>query len=480
MRRWAVLTSVVVLLFVAFLAVPLPSLGPAVEAPLDLSAPASAAADNSLDRDRFLQLPLTFVLNRGQVPGEVSYYIQGSDKNVYFNPSGVTYLLEGEAADGSGRGPYALRLEYLAANPQVTVEGADPASTRISYFRGPKESWQTNLPTFSSLVYSELWPGIDLRYSGTVSHLKYEFVVAPGTDPALIRLVFHGATELRLNEQGQLEVVTPAGVLTDEVPYAYQQVEGQEVPVDVRYDFEPRRAGGLDGLAYGFQLGDYDPSLPLIIDPASLLYCGYIGGAGNDEATGIAVDSLGYAYVTGYTYSITGFPISGTGWLSSTILSGGADAFVAKVDRNGKYLDYCGYLGGVEDEWAYDIAVDSAGSAYIVGWTESAEDTFPVTVGPGLVYGGGQDAFVAKLDPSGTSLSYCGYIGGASFDVGEGIAVDASGHAYIAGGTNSEAATFPVGGTSWPGSTANNGGAVDAFVAKVNPSGSALIWCGFL
>ncbi|HOU25082.1 MAG TPA: hypothetical protein PLN42_12670, partial [Anaerolineae bacterium] len=151
MRRWAVLTSVVVLLFVAFLAVPLPSLGPAVEAPLDLSAPASAAADNSLDRDRFLQLPLTFVLNRGQVPGEVSYYIQGSDKNVYFNPSGVTYLLEGEAADGSGRGPYALRLEYLAANPQVTVEGADPASTRISYFRGPKESWQTNLPTFSSL-----------------------------------------------------------------------------------------------------------------------------------------------------------------------------------------------------------------------------------------------------------------------------------------------------------------------------------------
>jgi hypothetical protein len=183
-------------------------------------------------------------------------------------------------------------------------------------------------------------------------------------------------------------------------------------------------------------------------------------------ASGIAIDSAGSIYVSGHTSSSAAtFPVK-VG--PSLIYTGGG--YVAKVEASGAGLVYCGYISGT---WWTNIAVDSAGSAYVTG---SANADLPVTVGPDLTYNDGDDAFVAKVDPSGAALLYCGYIGGSGSDSGADIAVDDSGHAYVVGSTTSTEATFPV--VTGPDLTHNGG--IDGFIAKVNPSGTALMDCGYI
>ncbi len=208
----------------------------------------------------------------------------------------------------------------------------------------------------------------------------------------------------------------------------------------------------------------------------TLVYCGYIGGNDEDQGNGIAVDSSGNAYVTGYTYSTQAtFPV--TVGPDLTFNSPGlSDAFVAKVNAAGTALVYCGYIGGSDDDFGNAIAVDSSGNAYVTGQTYSTEATFPETVGPDLTSNGLSDAFVAKVNAAGTALVYCGYIGGSNDDQGNGIAVDGSGNAYVTGFTASTQATFPV--TVGPDLTSN--GLDDAFVAKVNAGGTALAYCGYI
>jgi len=207
----------------------------------------------------------------------------------------------------------------------------------------------------------------------------------------------------------------------------------------------------------------------------ALSYCGYIGGSGEDNGYGIAVDGSGNAYVIGRTWSTeTTFPVIVGPDLTH---NGGWDVFVARVSASGTgLLSYCGYIGGSDDDFGYGIAVDGSGNAYVTGRTSSTKTTFPVIVGPDLTENGGRDAFVAKVNASGTALPFCGYIAGSSWDYGYGIAVDGLGNAYVTGYTYSTEATFPV--TVGPDLTHN--GIYDAFVAKVNASGTALIYCGYI
>jgi hypothetical protein len=204
----------------------------------------------------------------------------------------------------------------------------------------------------------------------------------------------------------------------------------------------------------------------------ALDYAGYIGGTGNDSGRGIAVDSAGNAYVVGQTTSSqTSFPVAVGPDLT---FNGGTDAFVAKVNSAGTALDYAGYIGGVNNDFGLGIAVDGSGNAYVVGQTQSSETSFPVTIGPDLNYNGGFDAFVAKVNAAGTALDYAGYIGGEANDLGFGIAVDASGNAYVTGSTASS--TFPA--TVGPYLTPN--GLDDAFVAKVKSDGTGLEYAGYI
>ncbi len=425
----------------------------------------------SLLKAAFGKLPIYFVENQGVHPEEVLYYVQGADKTLLFTKDGITFRLKGKDRD------WIVKLDFVGANPDVNPRGEDRQEAVFSYFKGPEKDWKTGLPTFAKVVYEDLWPGIDLVYMGTVNRMKYEFLVEPGADPGEIRLAYRGTTSVILTERGALRVGTPVSGFEDAPPVAYQEMCGKRLPVELTYDLES------DGVCYGFHLGDYDAMRPLVIDPAILVYCGYVGGGDYEDNYGVAVDSKGNAYVTGETESnetTHQFPVAVGPILK---YSGNSDAYVAKIDRSGKGLVYCGYIGGTDYELGEGIAVDAQGNACVVGHTESNETTegFPVKGGPDLTFNGptsgGGDAFVAKIDPSGKTLVYCGYIGGALDDYPYALAVDLSGGVYVAGNTVSTEATFPV--KVGPDLT-YNGGTNDAFVAKVNPAGTALDYCGYI
>ena len=301
--------------------------------PLLAHKPSSAAETPAANKpqvvETFGKLPLYFIENQGQLDPRAAYYIQGGDKSIYFTGHGVTFALT-DAGDGAGdekpsseallhpasyRGMggakehgsqreaerWVVKLDFVNANPDVRPVGQEPTAAGISYFKGPREEWTTGLPTYASLVYRDLWPGIDLVYTGTGSRLKYTFLVQPGADPNQIKLAYRGASAVRINAAGQLEVSTPLGGFQEDKPYVYQEVEGQRLEVAAAYSLESEAS---DGVQFGFRL---DPCLRPAEGAA-----GYIGGSsGNQVGLGIAVDSTGNAYVTGFTDSTEAtFPVT--------------------------------------------------------------------------------------------------------------------------------------------------------------------------
>ena len=445
-------------------------------------------------QEAYGKLPLYFIENKGQVDSRVAFYVQGADTTLYFTREGVTFGLTGEQGCGGGScfaknlsgpqpiGRWAVKLDFVGANPTATVKGEAATSAKISYFKGPKADWKTGLATFGRVVYSDLWPGIDLVYEGDSGRLKGTFVIKPGADPSRIQLAYEGAQKVSLTESGRIHVATPVGDFSEDAPVSYQEIAGKRVEVQTPYTLLSPKAGTAQRVSdagqpsvYGFSVGAYDKDKPLVIDPATLIYSGFIGGVDSDEGRGIAVDSTGAVYVTGQASSSEAtFPVVGGPDLT---FNGLDDAFVAKVTPDGTALTYTGYIGGEDDDQGNGIAVDSTGAAYVTGYTSSSEATFPVVGGPDLTFNGGNsDAFVAKVNSDGTALIYSGYIGGNDDDAGTGIAVDATGAAYVTGGTGSSEDTFPV--VGGPDLTHNGGD--DAFVAKVAPDGTALTYAGYI
>jgi len=505
MRKiWTILSGALIIVFLAGAGGQEPKVQTTSAQPS--SIPGSAAI--KIDRD-FGKMPLYFIPNQGQMDAQVAYYLQGKDKTIYFTSEGLTYVLSERSAGEEIAGKtasvkerllinpaerelrsrrderrFAVKLDFVGANADVRPLGEEKTGAVISYFKGKPEEWKAGLPTYSRIVYKDLWPGIDVTYYGTVDKMKYEFIVHPGSDPSLIRLAYRGASTVEVNGEGRLEVRTPAGGFADDRPVGYQEINGDRVDVALRYLLEEQSVikpgpGGEEAVTksyvYRFEVGDYDRTKPLVLDPAVFVYCGYIGGSDDDYGYGIAVDGSGNAYVTGSTWSDEAtFPVN----VGPDLTFNGypSDAFVAKVNASGTALVYCGYIGGSGDDRGYGIAVDGSGKACITGRTSSTEDSFPVIGGPDLTHNGGRDAFVAKVNASGTALVYCGYIGGLSDDDGRGIAVDGTGNAYITGYTSSDQFTFPVIG----GPDLTHNGWDDAFVAKVNASGTALVYCGYI
>ena len=412
---------------------------------------------------------MQFLPNEGQVDGPAVFYVPGKDKTVYFAAEGLTFVLYGQRESTPER--WVVKLDFVGSNPEAVPTSVEESGAVISYFRGKPDAWKTGLPASSRIIYRELWPGIDLVYHGTFDRLKHEFVVRPGADPARIRLAVGGAETFGLTADGRLRIQTPAGGFEDDAPVAYQEIGGVRREVPVSYDLGLKR--------YGFSVGGYDRGQPLVIDPSTLVYCGFIGGGSDDQGKAIALDSEGCAYVTGWTESRSSFPVAVGPDLTPNGDFSDLDAFVAKIDASGAALVYCGFIGGTKSDLGNGIAVDSLGNAYVAGATLSPQASFPVLIGPDLTYNGGNfhgDAFVAKVDASGTSLDYCGFIGGVSDDMGSAIAVDAAGSAYITGTTLSTEAIFPV--AVGPDLSFNIGS--DAFVAKVDSSGATLAYCGYI
>jgi beta-propeller repeat-containing protein len=448
------------------------SLAAALEGPQAPKLAFSSQRVLSGQNPEYGQLPLYFVANQGQISAtQVEYYLTGAQQTVYFTKQGLT-LARHDAQKGAGARS-VVKLDFVDANPQVQIQGQLPQQAAFSYFLGAQKEWHTNIPSYTQVQYSDLWPGIDLVYRGEVGRLKYQFVVHPGADPKQIRLRYRGVASLAVQAEGELQVCLTDRKFTDQAPTAFLNTE-QSQSVSVRYALE---TGSME---YGFELGAYDLQQTLIIDPALLVYCGYLGGSGVDTAFGIALDDQKRAYLVGTTWSNElSFPVTVGPDLSANGPSYTSDAFVARLNPQGTALEYCGYLGGLKNDWGRAICVDEFGAAYITGDTNSDENSFPVLVGPDLSFNSNNnewDAFVAKITADGTGLEYCGYLGGAEEDRGAGIAVDGMGQAYLTGYSKSDETTFPV--LVGPDLSHNTG--PDAFVARVNPTGTALDYCGYL
>lgn len=492
LRELSALTGVFLLAAMAFPG----SAAPASAAASEPDAATTRSSETKRAQRLVANLPLYFIENQGQLDRRAAYYVHGRDKVIYFTARGLTVVLHSQRPQAAAvsqitavvsanddpapvaAARWALQLDFVDADPAVRPSGENPSTALMSYFKGRPEQWQPAVKTFSRLVYSDLWPGIDLVFTGVANQLKYLFVVKPGADPSVIKLRYRGADSVAINRAGQLAVRTPLGDLNDDKPTAYQERSAELADVAVAYDLQSSAAG--ESHQYGFKLADYDRSIPLIIDPAILVYSGFIGGSGDDRGNAIALDSDGNAYITGETNSLEAtFPeVVGP----DRSFNGTVDAFVAKVNAAGTALIYAGFLGGTGNDRGKAIAVDSAGNAYIAGDTTSTQSSFPVTVGPDLTQNGGTDAFVAKVNASGTALSYASFIGGTGSDQGNAIAVDSLNRAYVAGSTNSQGTSFPDGtgiGTLPSFSTIESGG-LDGFVVRVAANGTAFEYASYL
>lgn len=404
-------------------------------------------------------LPLAFVPNAGQLDRRVRYTAQAGSASIF--------LTRREAAVALAHGNHgvALRLAFVGANAKPTIAGARRADGRVNYLLGTDPArWHTNLPRYGQVVYSDLWRGIELRIRGEGGKLKYEFRVAPGADPSRVRLAYRGQERLSLGRGGALRIETALGVLRDARPVSYQLIGGRRIAVESRFVL------GRGG-AYGFALGKYDPRYPLVIDPG-LVYSTFVGGSSPEVGNGIAVDGAGSAYVTGVTLSANYPTTAGT---FDRSLGGLQDAFVSKLNAAGTALAYSTFLGGSGSDSGAGIAVDAGGNAYLAGITSSAD--FPTTPGAfDRTYGGqGDDAFVAKLNAAGSGLVYSTYLGGTGLgDWGQAIAVDGLGNGFVTGRAGRD---FPT--TAGAFDTTYNG-SFEAFVTKLNPLGSALVYSSYL
>jgi hypothetical protein len=272
------------------------------------------------------RMPLLVVPEQVSANGATGFAVRGREASVWLSGYGLSYRLHPANASDAAPASWVVALDLVGATPRAPV-GEDLLPTRVSYFKGLKEQWRTGLPSYGSVVYREPWPGVDLVVSGTAGELKSSFVVRLGADPGAIRLAYRGASAVRLEPDGSLDVDTPLGEITEQAPFAYQEVDGGRVEVAVAFELE--QGGEPNRQAYGFRLGPYDSGRELVVDPVTLVYCGYIGGSGAEDGYGIAVDAAGNAYVTGYASSSEGtFPVT-VG--PDLIHNGSSDAFVAKL-----------------------------------------------------------------------------------------------------------------------------------------------------
>jgi hypothetical protein len=431
--------------------------------------------------ENYGELPLSFAANQGETDGRVRFLSRGPGYSLFLANSEAVLSLggpakgrasksdmsrrNGGAAPDTNRGA-VLRMRLLGSNPAPEATGLEEMPGKSNYFIGDDPNqWRTNVPTYAKVRYADVYPGVDLVYYGNQRQLEYDFVVAPGTDPSAITLSLVGADRMQIDQTGELVLQTRAGEVRWHKPVVYQEVGGKRQMVDGRFVRKSKRA-------VGFAVGAYDPNRKLIIDPV-LVYSTYLGGTLSDYPFGIAVDSAGNAYITGWTNS-TDFPTAGA--IQSSFGGSSSDCFVTKLNAAGNALVYSTYLGGTGGDEALAIAVDSVGNAYVTGDTASAN--FPKVSAFQTTLRGAGNAFVSKLNAAGNALLYSTYFGGsANLELGYGIAVDSAGNAYLVGTT--DAANFPTKNAL----QAAYGGNHDGFVAKLNTtlSGNAsLVYSTYL
>ena len=450
------------------------------------------------------KLPLHFEVNQGQSDGQVKFLARGSGYTLFLTATEAVLTLRqkpearNQKPEADPRSltpdpqpPSVLRMQLVGANPAPRMEGLEELPGKSHYFFGNDSAqWHTNIPPYAKVRYQNVYPGVDLVYYGNQQQLEYDFVVAPGTDPNMIRLAFDGLvgatgrSPLQIDIDGDLVLQTGSGELRFHQPRIYQDIDGSKQSIAGHYVFLDSETAdsGLRATEVGFEVAAYDTSKPLIIDPV-LVYSTYLGGSNGDSGSSIAVDAEGNVYVAGTTSSAD-FPIASESFQTlchNQCLVWG-EAFIAKLAATGSDLIYATYLGGSQGEDIHDLVVDAEGNVYVGGTTFSND--FPTTTSalqpasschdkPDEICG---EAFVAKLNSQGSALLYSTYLSGSKGSGIGAIAIDTTGNVYVTGSTFSD--DFPV----TPGAfqsvchlTHDDAHVCgDSFITKLNSTGSAL------
>ncbi len=453
-------------------------------------------------------VPLHFEENHGQAAADARFIGRASGLRMEFDPSGASLLPSGTDSP--------VRISFVGG--RALPSGYDPTGGESHYLLGTDPAkWRRHIKHFRRVRYANLYPGIDLVFYGNGANLEFDFAVHPGADPGQIRLRFDGAGRLAVLRSGDLVIGSGKSTMRLAKPVIYQPLAAGNRAIEGSF-----RLGSDRTMA--FQLGDYDRGAPLIIDPvvltttywggvssdvisgvasdssgniyltghttsttltttvgaykralnpgdsdcfvtklnstaSTVLYSTFVGGTSPDYARAIAVDSSGAAYITGSTIGF--FPITSGAYRQSPTEA--PETFAAKLDATGASLSYATYLGGAGA--GQGIAVDSSGNAWIAGFTYTP--SFPVTLALQPVFSGGSDAFLLRLNPTGTGVSFSTFLGGRGEDQATAVAVDAAGDAYVTGFTSGQG--FLVTGGAYQSTLS---GSSDAFAAKVSPGGS--------
>jgi uncharacterized repeat protein (TIGR01451 family) len=404
------------------------------------------------------RLPLAFEFNAGQTDSRVKFLSRQAAGDLLLLPSEAVMRFR------DARAP--LRMKFAGANRDPKIAGAERLPGHQNYLLGNNPAkWQTNVPTFLKVVYEGIYPRTSLVFYGNNRELEYDFELAPGADTKVIRVSFDKKVRLHITNDGELNLSLNGRKITQRKPVIYQEVAGARRIIDGGYVL-------VDSHTVGFEVAEYDHAQALVIDP-TLVFSTYLGGAGDDSGSSLTRDTAGNIYVAGSTNS-TNFPTVGPAYSTNKGLT---DIFVTKINSSGTSIIYSTYIGGSGIDRASSIAVDSNGNAYVVGRVGNTSTDFPTTPGSlAATYRGGDfDGIVFKLNAQGNGLVYSTFLGGEENDSTEGVAVDAAGIAYVTGGTKSNG--FPATVSAFQGQRA---GDTDAYLAKINASGSALLYSSYI
>ena len=503
---------------------------------------ADSSARETMSLQTFGRATTGFIENRGQLDDAVLYYAPGSHVTVYFTAEAIVFDLKEKirredadlayerrdrfvdpaGSDSAARRGCAVWLRFEGANPAATLEASAELATRYNYFLGDDPgAWRTNVPAYSEVVYRGLWPGIDLVYRADGGKLSYEVLATPGADPSKVRFRYDGAENVTSTADGSCSILTSVGPFAHIAPVRGSAVgqfrwgkgaiaSGNAMPgseaarrdgsallwstflgggdydtgADVTLDpfGNPIVTGGTSSLEFPTTPGAYDEShngggedvfvAKLDASGSTLLWSTFLGGGSRDMGRGLALDPSGNPVAIGWTLS-SDFPVTSGAYDQSH--NGNYDVFVAKLDDTGSVLLWSTFLGGSNGDDPYaGLTFDPSGNPVLTGNTRSSN--FPTTLGAyDESHNGACDAFVAKLDASGSDLLWSTFVGGSEWDYGWSIALDPSGNPIVTGNTNSS--NFPA--TSGAYDDSYNGEA-DAFVLKLDASGSSLLWSTFL
>ncbi|HEY2903513.1 MAG TPA: SBBP repeat-containing protein [Polyangia bacterium] len=439
----------------------------------------AAAVSSKPLTDPHDRLPLGFEPNLGQTSKQVQWLARGPSYTLFL--AGNDAVLEMNATTPPGRPgepptirSSALRMNLVRATKAEPANGERPLAGKANYFTGKDATkWQRDVPTYGQVRLHDVYPGIDLLYHGRQGRLEYDFVVAAGADPSVIRLRFDGAKPA-LAANGDLKLPVADKEVRFDRPVAYQVKDGVRQPVDSRFTIAMNQQ-------VSFKLGAYDVRRELIIDP-TLIFLGALGtGDQQSVPNGMAVNAAGEIILTGITNDLT-FPTT-TGALQTSCqtystaaaaahyvrcgASSASSAFVTKISADGTSLVYSTYLhGGGGAEYGESVAVDAAGDAYLLGATSSSD--FPITTDAyetlcqpyypmvgvsnppnfgartaecdNMANGGGTEytvngpvLFVAKLNPGGSALLYSTFFGGSMAVLPVALALDSANNIYFSG-----------------------------------------------